>query len=47
VGGVKIPFEAESQVGPMTLVVRIKTAVFDEPMDDKMFEPPVPAPAAK
>jgi hypothetical protein len=46
VGGVKIPFEAETQVGPITLLVHIKSLVFDEPMDDKMFEPPVP-PAAK
>jgi len=49
VGGVKIPFEAETQVGPVTLLVKIKSVKWDEPMDDKMFEPPVPsaAPAAK
>jgi hypothetical protein len=47
VGGVKMAFEAETQVGPITLVARIKSVTFDEPMDDKMFEPPVPAPAGK
>jgi len=47
VGGVKVPFEAETQVGPITLVVHIKSLVFDEAMDDKIFEPPVPAPAAQ
>jgi hypothetical protein len=45
-GGVKIPFEAETQVGPVTLLVKVKSVKFDEPMDDKMFEPPVP-PATK
>ena len=47
VGGVKMPFEAETQVGPVTLLVRVKSVTFDEPMDDKMFEPPVPSPAKK
>jgi hypothetical protein len=40
VGGIKIAFEAETQVGPLTLVVRIKSVTFDEPVDDKIFEPP-------
>lgn len=40
VGGIKIAFEAETQVGPLTLVVRIKNVTFDEPVDDKIFEPP-------
>jgi hypothetical protein len=30
----------------VTLLVKIKSVRWDEPMDDKMFEPPVP-PAAK
>src|SRR5262245_32559465 len=47
VGGVKIPFEAETQVGPVTLLVRIKSVTFDEPIDDKLFVAPVPAPARK
>jgi hypothetical protein len=45
VGGVKVAFEAETQVGPITLLVRFKSVTFDEPMDDKMFEPPVPGAA--
>jgi hypothetical protein len=47
VGGVKIAFEAETQVGPITLLVHFKSVTFDEPMDDKLFEPPVPASAKK
>jgi hypothetical protein len=43
VGGIKIAFEAESQVGPLTLVVRIKNVTFDEALDDKIFEPPAVA----
>ena len=42
VGGVKIPFESNTQLGPITLVDRIKSVTFDEPMDDKMFDPPQP-----
>jgi hypothetical protein len=40
VGGIKIAFEAETQVGPLTLVVRIKSVTFDAPVDAKIFEPP-------
>jgi hypothetical protein len=40
VGGIKIAFEAETQVGPLTLVVRIKSVTFDEVLDDRIFEPP-------
>ena len=42
VGGIKLAFEAETQVGPLTLVVRVKDVIFDEPLDEKIFEPPVP-----
>ena len=42
VGGIKIPFESETQVGPVTQVVRLRSVTFDEPMDAKMFEPPAP-----
>jgi len=42
VGGVKIPFDSETQAGPVTVVTTINEVVFDEPMDDKMFEPPAP-----
>jgi hypothetical protein len=40
VGGLKVPFGAETQLGPITLVVTVKSLVFDEPVDAKMFEPP-------
>jgi hypothetical protein len=42
VGGVKIPFDSVTQAGPITVVTTINEIVFDEPMDDKMFEPPTP-----
>jgi hypothetical protein len=42
VGGVKIPFDSVTQAGPITVVTTIDQIVFDEPMDDKMFEPPAP-----
>jgi hypothetical protein len=42
VAGVKIPFDSETQAGPITVVTTINEIVFDEPMDDKMFEPPAP-----
>ncbi len=37
VGGIKLAFEAETQVGPLTLVVRVKNVTFDEPLDEKML----------
>ena len=40
VSGLKVPFGAETQLGPITLVVTVKSLVFDEPVDAKMFEPP-------
>ncbi len=43
VGGVKIPYVSETQAGPVTIVTTIDELVFDEPIDDKMFEPPAPA----
>ena len=42
VGGVKIPFESNTQLGPITTVDRVLSVTFDEPMDDKMFDPPKP-----
>jgi hypothetical protein len=42
VGGVKIPFDSVTQAGPITVVTTINEVVFDEPMDDKIFEPPAP-----
>jgi hypothetical protein len=49
-GGVKMAFGVDTQAGPITFSARITDVKFDEPMDDKMFEPPVPgggAPAKK
>jgi hypothetical protein len=42
VSGVKIPSETSTQMGPITTSDRITQVVFDEPMDDKMFDPPRP-----
>ncbi|HMF44664.1 MAG TPA: hypothetical protein VKQ32_28510 [Polyangia bacterium] len=42
VGGVKMPFESDTQVGPISTVDRILAVTFDEPVDDKMFDPPKP-----
>jgi hypothetical protein len=39
---VKIPFDSVTQAGPITVVTTVNEIVFDEPMDDKMFEPPAP-----
>ena len=52
VGGVKIPFESNTQLGPITTADKVTSVTFDEPMDDKMFDPPKPggtgpAPAKK
>jgi hypothetical protein len=43
VGGVKIPFESNTQLGPITTVDRVTAVTFDEPIDDKVFDPPKPA----
>ena len=43
VGGVKIPFEMNTQLGPITTVDRLLSVTFDEPLDEKMFDPPKPA----
>jgi hypothetical protein len=43
VSGVKIPFESNTQLGPITTVDRITAVTFDEPIDEKMFDPPKPA----
>jgi hypothetical protein len=42
VGGVKMAFAVETQAGPITFTGNITGVTFDEPMDDKMFEPPAP-----
>jgi len=42
VGGVKIAFAVDTQAGPITYVARMTDVKFDEPVDDKLFEPPTP-----
>jgi len=42
VSGVKIPFESNTQLGPITTVDRVTAVTFDEPIDEKMFDPPKP-----
>ncbi|HEY2904032.1 MAG TPA: hypothetical protein VGL59_25820 [Polyangia bacterium] len=46
VGGLKMPFALETQAGPITFAAKVQSVVYDEPMDDKQFEPPQPTPAA-
>ena len=43
VGGVRIPYTSQTQAGPITIVTAVSEVAFDEPMDDKMFEPPASA----
>jgi hypothetical protein len=47
VSGVKIPSESNTQLGPITTVDRVISVTFDEPIDEKMFDPPKPAGARK
>ena len=42
-GGLKSPFALETTAGPITFSARVANVTFDEPMDDKQFEPPQPA----
>jgi hypothetical protein len=46
VDGIKVAFVTETQAGPITLLMKVASVVFDEPMNDAMFEPPSPAPPA-
>jgi hypothetical protein len=46
VGGLKMPFALETQAGPITFTAKVQSVVYDEPMDDKQFEPPQPTAAA-
>jgi hypothetical protein len=43
VGGIKMAYASETQAGPVTIVTIINEVVLDQPMDDKMFDPPAPA----
>ncbi|HLK91188.1 MAG TPA: hypothetical protein VKZ18_14920 [Polyangia bacterium] len=40
VGGIKVPFSSETHAGPVTIVNTVDDVRFDEPVDDKMFDPP-------
>jgi hypothetical protein len=40
VGGLKMPFSVDTQAGPITFTAKMSDVKFDQPMDDKMFEPP-------
>jgi len=42
VGGLKMAYASESQAGPITILTTIDQVAFDEPMDEKMFDPPAP-----
>jgi hypothetical protein len=43
VGGIKMAFSSETQAGPITILTTVDGVVLDEPLPDKMFEPPAPA----
>jgi hypothetical protein len=43
VGGLKMAYASESQAGPITILTTIDEVVFDEPLNEKMFDPPAPA----
>lgn len=40
VDGLRIPFASEDKAGPMTIQTSNDQVTFDEPLDEKMFEPP-------
>jgi hypothetical protein len=42
VGGVKVPFASETRAGPVTILNTVDDVRLDEPLDDKMFDPPAP-----
>lgn len=46
VGGLRMPYALETQAGPVTFTAKVLTAVYDEPMDEKQFEPPQPTASA-
>jgi zinc protease len=43
VGGIKMPYATEMHAGPVVIVTTVNEVAFDEPLDDKMFEPPAPS----
>jgi len=40
VGGIKMPYASQTQAGPMTILTTVNEVMFDEPLDEQMFEPP-------
>jgi hypothetical protein len=44
VGGVKMAFAVDTQAGPIRFAGQITDVKFDVPVDDRMFEPPLPKP---
>ena len=40
VGNVKVPYGSQMQAGPMTISTTVNQIAFDEPIDEKMFDPP-------
>jgi hypothetical protein len=46
VGGIKMAYAVDTQAGPITFTGKITGVTFDVPVDDKMFDPPVPGGAA-
>jgi hypothetical protein len=42
VGGIKVPFSVDTQAGPITFTARATAVTFDERLDNKIFEPPLP-----
>ena len=45
-GGLKIPYASQMQAGPVTIVTALSEIAFDEPLDEKLFDPPAAVGAA-
>jgi hypothetical protein len=43
VGGIKMAYSSETHAGPIVILTTIDEVAFDQPLDDKMFDPPAPA----
>jgi hypothetical protein len=43
IGGIKMPYTTEMHAGPVAIVTTVNEVTFDEPMANKIFEPPAPA----
>lgn len=40
IGGLKIPYASQMQAGPVTIETSLSEIAFDEPLDEKLFDPP-------